>query len=116
VRIPNSMKQAIKDAFYDQAVTVHEKTVTTDAEGGRVASLSDPVGTFMGNVRYTSLGALQEAYGLTYNIDVAITTGYNGLKPGDIISYAGDTFSVTECKPSDSHFLIIGVKYGQDRD
>ena len=111
--IPKTMTNKIASTFYDKTVEVLEKTTTVDAEGGVTSTGTDVIDSFKGNVSFANCKAIQEEYGLDYNIDISITTNYNLLKLNDIISYDNVFFIVTDILRSDSHILIVGTKWRQ---
>lgn len=111
--LPNDFKETIAETFYDKDINIHEKIETQDAEGGRKKVAGDLITTFKGNVRYTNLKEIQEEYGLTYQIDIAITTHYEDISVDDLIKYKDVTYVVTDAIPNDSHIFIVGVKFGK---
>lgn len=113
MQVPDTFRKAISDIFYDKTVQVLSKEIVTDTEGSRRSVPGVITGTFKGNVNFNTLAAVQESYGLDYEIDITITTAYDGIKVNDLISYDGRYFEVTDCKPFDTHYQIVGIDYGR---
>ena len=111
--IPQIMKTKIANIFYDKSVDVLTSEVNMDAEGGVNNKGYDVRDTFKGNVNFSNCKQIQEDYGLDYNIDVSITTNYNGLKLNDLIKYKDVIYKVTDIKVSDSHILVIATVWRQ---
>lgn len=107
------MKQKIADTFYDKEILVLESKTITDSEGGISYKGLTVKESFMGNVSFSNNKTIQEDYGLDYEIDVSITTDYGKLKHHDLIKYKDIVYDVTDILPSDSHYLIVGVKWQQ---
>lgn len=107
------MTKEIAKAFYDKEVYLIDKRTTIDAEGGVKMTGYDVVDKFKGNVNFSNCKQIQEEYGLDYNIDVSITTNYNGLKHNDLIKYLDVVYNVTDILPSDSHNLVVATKWRQ---
>lgn len=109
---PNKAKKAIADAFYDKVVEVLGTEETLDDEGGVVRSGGTVKSTFKANVRYNTLGELQEELGLVENIDVAITCATDtAVALNDLLQYQGKKYVATDVLPYDSHLLIVGKKW-----
>lgn len=106
--VPNSFKQAIADTFYDKTFTIATVTTGKDAEGGATATVGTPV-SHKGNVQFSLSQKMAEIYGISEDIDIAITTN---IKPNinDRLAYDGVQYDVRSVKPRDSHVLIIGSK------
>lgn len=111
--IPNVMKQKIADTFYDKEVSVLESKTVQDSEGGISYKGLTSKGSFMGNVSFSNNKTIQEDYGLDYEIDISITTDYANLKHHDLIKYKDIIYDVSDIIISDSHILIVGVKWQQ---
>lgn len=111
--IPKTMRTKIASVFYDKEVEVLEKATTIDAEGGVNTKGLQSKDNFKGNVSFSNCKKIQEEYGLDYNIDISITTGYNLLKINDIIKYLDVIYNVTDILPSDSHILVVATKWRQ---
>ncbi len=110
--IPKTMKKQIANAFYDKTVSVLEKRIITDAEGGVTSKGYEKVSEFKGNVSFSNCKAIQEEYGLEYQIDISITTlPTTEINIDDIIEYGNVTFKVTDVLVSDSHKLVVAVKW-----
>ena len=107
------MKNKIAKVFYDKEVEVLVATTTIDAEGGVNAKGFDVLSTFKGNVNFSNCKKIQEEYGLDYQIDVSITTYYNGLKHNDLIKYKDVVYNVRDILYSDSHILVVATKWRQ---
>ena len=114
MRIPDSFKKAIADVFYDKVVDILPAEETVDVEGGvKRQPGSTASGSFTGNVNYSNLKEVQEELGLTYDIDVAITTNADNVSVNDFVSYSGTVFVVTDVIPYDSHKMVVATKYGK---
>lgn len=108
--LPANFSATIADAFYDKTFTVARTTHTVDAEGGAVTTTGTP-STFTGNVQYSLDERTRQAYGITENIDLAITTSIsNDIRNDDRLTYNGNDYTVTTAKKSDSHLLVIAEK------
>lgn len=107
--IPKSMKSAIADIFYDKKIDVLDIEHSFDAEGGNIKIPNNIKDTFKGNVRFINLKAVQEEYGIDYQIDIAITTYKETLiNVNDVFSYENKKYKVKDAIPHDSHLLIVG--------
>lgn len=112
--IPKTMKKKIADAFYDKTVSVLRKAITTDAEGGVVSKGYETISEFKGNVSFSNCKAIQEQYGLEYQIDISITTlPETEINIDDMIKYNDVIFKVTDVLPNDSHKLVVAIKWQQ---
>ncbi len=113
MRIPESFRKAIAETFYDKKVNILTVVETVDAEGGvkRTPGLSGR--SFMGNVNFNNPKEVQEELGLTYDVDVAITTNDENVRINDLIEYNDIIFTVTDVVPHDSHKLVVATKYGK---
>ena len=97
-------KAIISSTFYDKTFTVAARTQTIDAEGGTVITAGTP-STLKGNVQYSLNERLREIYGISEQVDLAITTDGTANK-NDQLVYGGRNYVVTACVPNDSHNLI----------
>ena len=107
------MTKQIAKVFYDKTVDVLTSKVNIDAEGGVTYNGYEVKDNFKGNVNFSNCKKIQEEYGLDYNIDISITTNYNGLKHNDLIKYQDVVYNVTDILPSDSHNLVVATKWRQ---
>lgn len=106
--LPKQFKETIANTFYDKDVNILSKNSTLDAEGGRTIKGGSVSVTFKGNVRFTNLKEIQQEYGLSYQIDIAITCDPDtAIVVDDIISYNNKKYKITDALPSDSHLLIV---------
>lgn len=112
--IPNVMKQKIANTFYDKEVLVLESKSIQDSEGGISYKGLTSKDSFMGNVSFSNNKTIQEDYGLDYEIDISITTDYDKLKHHDLIKFKDIIYDVSDIIISDSHILIVGVKWQQE--
>lgn len=103
-----AFKKAIADTFYDKTFTVASVTHGRDAEGGATTTIGTPV-SHKGNVQFSLSQKMAEIYGITENIDIAVTADVKP-KVGDRLAYEGVQYDVRSVKPRDSHNLIIGMK------
>ncbi len=109
--IPTSFTTAIGDKFYDKEIDVYTVTDTVSADGQARRSGSSVISaTFFGNVNFSRLDKVQEAYGITEKIDMTITTNYN-LANNSIIGYRGRQYNVIRAIPFDSHYLLIAKEW-----
>lgn len=113
--IPNSFKKVIKNTFYDKKVEILSKESMLDAEGGFNMRGLDTINSFYGNVSFSNFKKLQEDYGLKYDINISITTDYDGLKINDLIRYKDKIYNITDLIESDSHILIVGALWHQSQ-
>lgn len=111
--IPSVMKKTMNKFFYDKEVFVLDTITSTDIEGGVTYDGTVTKDSFYGNVSFSNSKVIQEEYGLDYDIDISITADYTLLKHNDLIKYDDVTYRVTDILPSDSHLLIVGVKWQQ---
>lgn len=110
MRIPDSFKTKIADAFYDKSIKLLSYTEVVDEEGWADASSSTEIKTFLGNVRFDNLAQIQEDFGLDEKIDIVITTD-EVVSLGSILEYGGVGYRVTNSIPYDSHNLIMARKW-----
>lgn len=107
------MKTSIASAFYDKNVEVLEVKTTIDAEGGVNSKGLSVINSFKGNVSYSNCRKVQEEYGLDCDIDITITTDYEGINLNDKIKYQDVVYDVTDVIKNDSHFMIVCAKWHQ---
>lgn len=110
MRIPKSFSTAIANVFYDKTIGVHE-LIPQDPDA--VGSIRYEVGPqerqFHASVRFNDLQTLQEAYGLTVDINIAISTDLlTEVNLRDILSYNNVNYEVVQCIPFDTALMIIG--------
>ena len=111
---PQTMIKKIANAFYDKTISVLEKVVSTDEEGGVTSKGFDEISNFKGNVSFSNCKAIQEQYGLDYEIDIAVTTlPTTEIEIDNIIKYNDVVFKITDVLPSDSHKLVVATKWRQ---
>lgn len=110
--IPQSMKKAIANTFYDKEISILSKETSFDVEGGVNTQSSEVIDTFKGNVSFSNCKKIQEDYGLDYDIDISVTTN-KALNIDDMIRYDGIVYNVTDVLLSDSHNLIVGKIWQQ---
>ena len=103
--LPTQFKAIISSTFYDKTFTVATREETVDAEGGVVITTGTPR-TLKGNVQYSLNERLREIYGITEQVDLAITTDQTVAK-NDKLTYDGRDYVVTSFVKSDSHNLIV---------
>ena len=103
--ITPQFKAIISSTFYDKTFTVATREETVDAEGGVVITTGTPR-TLKGNVQYSLNERLREIYGITEQVDLAITTDQTVAK-NDKLTYDGRDYVVTSFVKSDSHNLIV---------
>ena len=111
--IPKTMKQKIANTFYDKKVLVLKNETIQDSEGGISYKGLASKESFMANVSFSNNKTIQDDYGLDYEIDISITTNYHKLKHHDLIKYNDTIYDITDILPTDSHILIVGVKWQQ---
>lgn len=112
--IPNQMKNKIASVFYDKEVNIMNKVISTDAEGGVINRGLVVQSSFNGNVSFSNCKQVQEDYGLDYEIDITITTAVEEtVAIDDIIQYNDVIYKVTDVLPSDSHKMVVAVKWHQ---
>ena len=102
--ITPQFKAIISKTFYDKTFTVATRTSTIDAEGGVVIT-SGKTSTLKGNVQYSLDERLREIYGVTEQVDLAITTDET-VNKNDQLTYEGKDYVVTSFIKNDSHNLI----------
>ena len=102
--ITPQFKAIISSTFYDKTFTVATREETIDAEGGTVITAGTPR-TLKGNVQYSLNERLREIYGISEQVDLAITTDGTANKDDQLV-YEGRNYVVTACVPNDSHNLI----------
>lgn len=108
--LPSTFTEQVAKTFYDKPLSVLETIETTDEEGG-VTKETTTTGQILANVRFTSLGVLQEELGLTEKIDISATCRPTEMvEVGQQLEYDGRRYLVTDVLPRDSHKLILGVK------
>lgn len=103
--IPAQFQAIISSTFYDKTFTVATRTSTIDAEGGTVITSGTPR-TLKGNVQYSLNERLREIYGITEQVDLAITTDQT-VDKNDQLTYEGKDYVVTSFIKKDSHNLIV---------
>ena len=112
--IPITMKQKMADVFYDKTISLMTNETIVDSEGGVTYKGLQESDTFNGNVSFSNCKKIQEDYGLNYDINISITTSTDvNISINDIIKYDNVIYNVTDVLPSDSHILIVAVKWQQ---
>ena len=128
--IPQSMKTAMAKRFYDKEIHLMNKSVEQDAEGGVKTKGYSVKKSFKGNVNFSNCEKIQEEYGLSYKVDIIITTDgrvnpsnigeiivgstklgenqYIKLKINDIIKYGEFLYTLKGFYINDSHIRILG--------
>lgn len=106
--LPTQFKAIISSTFYDKTFTVADRTETVDSEGGVVLTAGTPR-TLKGNVQYSLNERIREIYGITEQVDLAITTD-QAVDKDDQLTYDERDYVVTSVKKSDSHYLIVARK------
>lgn len=106
--IPTQFSAIISKTFYDKTFTVATRTQTVDSEGGVVIT-AGKTSTLKGNVRTSLDEKVREIYGITEQVDLAITTDATADK-NDQLAYDGKNYIVDSCYKSDSHNLIVARK------
>lgn len=110
MRIPNKFKQVIKDTFYDKEVDLYSVTTEPDSDGFvRKGEPATKTGSFLGNVNFDKLDAIQEEYGIDQDIDITISTDED-VSLDQVISYGGRFYKVIRAIQNDSHNLLIAQK------
>lgn len=105
--VDKSFKEAIANVFYDKELTLYEVAVVKDDDGSTRREISQIETTIKGNVRFNDLARVQQDYGISEVIDVAITT-QDGVDSGAVLEYSGRLFEIIKVIPFDSHNLLIG--------
>ena len=103
--ITPQFKAIISKTFYDKTFTVAARTQTVDSEGGVVQSIGTPR-TLKGNVQYSLNERLREIYGISEQVDLAITTDQT-VDKNDQLTYESKDYVVTSFIKKDSHNLIV---------
>ena len=103
--ITPQFKAIISKTFYDKTFTVATREETIDAEGGVVITSGTPR-TLKGNVQYSLNERLREIYGISEQVDLAITTDQT-VDKDDKLTYESKDYIVTSFVKSDSHNLIV---------
>lgn len=110
MRIPKSFSTAISNVFYDKEITVHQLEPSPPDAGGYIKyDIGKASSMFKGSVRFNDLKTLQEEYGLSVEINIAVSTNLNtdvALK--DILKYNNTHYEVVQCIPFDSALMIVG--------
>ena len=115
MNIPDTFKNAVKNAFYDKHIDVCTCTKNFDDEGDYYEIKTDIINSFNGNVSFSNFKAVKEQYGIDYNIDITITTGIENndkFNLNDLISYQNITYEITDKIVCDSHILAVGKIWG----
>lgn len=108
--VSNRFKDAIAKQFQDKTFTIRNRAHGTDAEGGATTLVSGGI-DYKGNVQYSMNAQAIEQYGITEQVDIAITTGTGVIvAKDDEIEYDGVKYVVNAVRPRDSHTLIAGRK------
>ena len=103
--IPTQFPAIISKTFYDKTFTVATRTQTVDSEGGVAQSIGTPR-TLKGNVQYSLNERLREIYGISEQVDLAITTDQT-VDKNDQLTYESKDYVVTSFIKKDSHNLIV---------
>ena len=108
--IPDTMKKAIANKFYDKEVKLVSIIKHKDEEGGLVWSDPTVVGSFKANANFNNFGKIQEEYGLKYDINIILTTSRDVIvEVDDTILYDSKYYSVRDVFVRDSHKMIVAT-------
>lgn len=108
--IPDTMKKAIANKFYDKEVKIVSITKNRDEEGGLVWSSPNIIGSFKANVNFNNFGKIQEQYGLDYDINITLTTDTSvNIDVNNTILYDSKYYSVRDVFVRDSHKMIVAT-------
>lgn len=83
------------------------ETTTTNDFGEETIALTETANTILGNVRFSNLEEIREAYGIRENIDIAITTDEE-VALGSIWEYKDRYYRIVKAIPNDTHNFLVG--------
>lgn len=107
MKIPQGFTKAIKNTFYDKELTRMAETDTENDFGEKITALTETTDTILGNVRFSNLDEIREAYGIRENIDIAITTDEE-VALGTIWEYRNRYYRIVKAIPNDTHNFLMG--------
>ncbi len=110
MQLPADFKNEIKNKFYDKEFSVYADETPVDTVGWAKKKTLSVVSTFLGNARFDHLDKLQEQYGITEVLSMAITTDEN-IELETIIGYIARQHKVVAAIPFDSHYLLLTTKW-----
>ncbi len=106
--LPTNFNTEIAKRFYDKEITVLETNTITEADGGIRKSTVEKC-KFFGNIKFNTLGLVQNDIGQTIDADIIITCPRNtNIDMNDIVSYEDKLYIVASIAQSDSHLTITG--------
>ncbi len=109
--LPNKFKDEVATRFYDKTINIIESSVVTEPDGGTRRDVESIKASFQGNVRFNTLGTIQNELGLTIDADIIITCDTaTEANIGEIISYLEQKYIITDSLPCDSHRTITAKK------
>lgn len=111
MQIPESFKTKIKAVFYDKTITRYSTVAEADSRGWtKKAGTTVTNGTFLGNLQFDNFEKIQELYGISESIDIAITTDAV-VELEEILGYEGKQYKVFRKIEHDSHYLLLARKW-----
>jgi hypothetical protein len=104
MKIPNSFKQAIKEAFYDKEITPYVSTEVVDDEGFARKGYTTPGEVFNGNVSF-NMELVKKEYGIDEEVNIKISTDVD--TEAEILEYNGVKYEVVKKVVRDSHIIYL---------
>jgi hypothetical protein len=96
--------------FYDKEVEVYSYENDVDEEGWARQEAEPTGNTFKANVWFDKLEELRQDYGISDEVDIAIST-HEELLLGSIVGYKGRIYKVVKAMPFDSYYLLLGKEW-----
>lgn len=111
MKIPDSFRKAIRDAFCDKTIEHYPAKTETDECGDTYTVKGDKAGEYDVNIQIVTDATFAEEYGLTVGRDVCVTSPDSlNIERGDYIVYNSHTYIVDSVFEYDSHIKLICKK------
>jgi len=115
MNIPNSLKKAIANTFYDKELKImtSETKQEKDEEGAIIETEKDIVKeTILGNFQTSTLEKIKQEYGKEMIAECTVTCEDTKATEEDTLVYLDEEYEIKAIIPSDSHKTILLHKVG----
>ncbi len=115
MQIPDLLKKAIADTFYDKDIEIWTSGTIKDDEGaitgyGKV----EKIDSFKGNFQFKTREYIQQEYGKQMEANAIVTCSKVIAAIGDILVYNNKDYIIKSLIVSDSHTTILVEGSGED--
>lgn len=108
MKIPETFKQAIADAFYDKDIEIWTEGTIKDDEGSVVGNDKiEKIDGFKCNFQFSTREYIQQEYGREIEANAIVTCDKTVAEIGNILVYGNKDYIIKSIVPSDSHTTIL---------